>query len=427
MSDTVFFAWQSDQSKKVNKNFIRKAIDRAIAKLNADLSAENAIRTQSDTEDVPGSPDIAVTIFRRIEESFAFVADVTSVAKTAVRSFPNPNVMIEYGWALAKLTDARVITVFNQAFGNWESDLPFDMRHKRKPCLYNLPENSSDDERNAALMSLTNQLAVSISVMLKYREVMPPVQPAIPNPEAFAFARKDYLELQLPNRREGRFIGFWVGAIPSSDQVSLGRIWQRNDWWAGRLPVRMQGVPIETIDGRAARKPTAVSPIQEGAVQVWDLRFPGYKTRDRYFDLIVRLAIRSNGSIALCVKTDHLEPRPGLNIGWIIADVANVLRTIEAIRKVLSTEEPYALMLELRYDEHSLDRAVPVPSGEWLLNPPEDLQGHRGTLMSSHPKAFGPHAVRSRESWQDFLFERYLDINDAAGQRSDAGVVFSLD
>ena len=48
---------------------------------------------------------------------------------------PNPNVMLEYGYALDALGNQRLIGVFNKAFGK-PDDLPFDLRHRRWPIQY---------------------------------------------------------------------------------------------------------------------------------------------------------------------------------------------------------------------------------------------------------------------------------------------------
>jgi hypothetical protein len=59
------------------------------------------------------------------------VADVTIINKGFKgRLTPNPNVMVEVGYALAVHTESRLILVNNLAFGRPE-DLPFDLRQKR--------------------------------------------------------------------------------------------------------------------------------------------------------------------------------------------------------------------------------------------------------------------------------------------------------
>ncbi len=81
MSKTIFYAWQSDQPKALTREFIRSAIEAAIAKLNTDAVVEDADAIDEweidhDTKGVPGSPPIAETICKKIDECAIFIADV---------------------------------------------------------------------------------------------------------------------------------------------------------------------------------------------------------------------------------------------------------------------------------------------------------------------------------------------------------------
>src|ERR1019366_9830222 len=60
------------------------------------------------------------------------------------RRTPNPNVLLELGYAAKRLTWDNVICVFNTAFGKTE-DLPFDLRHRRM-CVYS---TAKEDEIKA--------------------------------------------------------------------------------------------------------------------------------------------------------------------------------------------------------------------------------------------------------------------------------------
>jgi hypothetical protein len=48
------------------------------------------------------------------------------------RSIPNPNILIELGYAVAKKGWERIICVMNQQYGG-PSKLPFDLQHRRWP------------------------------------------------------------------------------------------------------------------------------------------------------------------------------------------------------------------------------------------------------------------------------------------------------
>jgi hypothetical protein len=146
MDFTVFYAWQSDTDERVNRYFIRDAIELALKNLRRDAKVLDAPRLDHDTKNVPGTPDVFATLLRKIETAGVFLADITYVAAvpgdtTPLKHVPNPNVMIELGYALAKITDRRIITVMNTVFGSPE-DLPFDLAKHRWPICYELKPSS---------------------------------------------------------------------------------------------------------------------------------------------------------------------------------------------------------------------------------------------------------------------------------------------
>lgn len=140
---TVFYAWQSDLPNSTNRGFIKDALAKAIRKANREISIDQPDRDDSaqlppsiqldhDTQGVPGSPDLASTILQKIENADLFVADISFIGANAngEKKLPNPNVLIELGYALAVLGPERVIMLLNTATGTSE-ELPFDIRHKR--------------------------------------------------------------------------------------------------------------------------------------------------------------------------------------------------------------------------------------------------------------------------------------------------------
>jgi hypothetical protein len=127
-----------------------------------------------DTQGVAGSPDIAKTIFQKIEKADVVVADVSLINSAPQgRPTPNPNVLLELGYALHALGDERVVLVFNTAFGKIE-DLPFDLRMRRVTpycSTESAPERSTerkalesklDDAIRAALGSIKPAPMVSL-------------------------------------------------------------------------------------------------------------------------------------------------------------------------------------------------------------------------------------------------------------------------
>ena len=171
MAFRIFYAWQSDLPRGIGKDLIQQALDDANELLNADVEIRAAVREielDHDTRNVPGSPAIAETIFRKIEESDAFIADLSLVQSgQAERKAPNPNVLIEYGYALHALDDRRIIGVFNRAFGE-PDDLPFDIRHRRWPIRYRADaEQRSDRARLGEVRrALASELARAIKSVI---------------------------------------------------------------------------------------------------------------------------------------------------------------------------------------------------------------------------------------------------------------------
>lgn len=137
---SIFYSWQSDVPN--NKNFVQKCIDKAIknVKRKHSTNLQLTINIDRDTKGESGSPAIAQTIFRKINISDIFICDVTNINKDRNSRFtPNPNVLIELGYAIKTLGWERVICVCNTDFGDVE-DLPFDIRGHRVTIFQNTDE-----------------------------------------------------------------------------------------------------------------------------------------------------------------------------------------------------------------------------------------------------------------------------------------------
>lgn len=129
---TIFFSWQMDN--KNEKKLIKTALDKVVKQLKKE---GYNIKIEQDMRDTSGSSDIPETLFKKISSSDIFIADVNLVYKSSFREdyfAPNPNVMIELGYAAAELGWSHVILIMNN--DNFQiENLPFDIRH-RSVCHY---------------------------------------------------------------------------------------------------------------------------------------------------------------------------------------------------------------------------------------------------------------------------------------------------
>lgn len=186
MKQIVFYSWQSDLPNACNRGFIQGALENAAAAIKADDTVEIEPVVDRDTQGVPGAPDIASTIFAKITAADVFVADVSIIGRGDKRSTPNPNVLVELGYAFKALGPERVILVFNRAFGKIE-ELPFDLKMRRVLAYDMLAESK---ERAPERKILENQLDDAIRAALG--TIRPAPTPAIPAVSA--------IETQQPNR-----------------------------------------------------------------------------------------------------------------------------------------------------------------------------------------------------------------------------------
>lgn len=130
----VFYAWQDDLPGETNLNVIRDALRDASSRLEDEFAEEDIsvrIRLDEATRERPGSPNIPATILDKISTADAFVCDVTTINQDCVKRVPNPNVVFELGYAVSQLGWGRVIMLYNQEFGTFPDDMPFDFdRHR---------------------------------------------------------------------------------------------------------------------------------------------------------------------------------------------------------------------------------------------------------------------------------------------------------
>ena len=125
----IFYSWQSDLPGNKTRNFIRECIDEAIelAQETETIEAERDEATMGTT----GSPDIVATLFSKIDNCDLFIADLSFCFTEDLhhnKKSPNPNVMVELGYAVKTLGWERIICLCNTDYSN---QYPFDIAHNR--------------------------------------------------------------------------------------------------------------------------------------------------------------------------------------------------------------------------------------------------------------------------------------------------------
>jgi hypothetical protein len=230
----IFWSWQSDHDGKIAHYLIRDALEAAIEKLKLPKEIEEPseaerranLELDHDTKGETGWTDIADSIFKKIENSAIFIADVTPVGKTSGKGskkpIMNPNVAIELGYAIKALTWANCLGVMNLAYGKVD-DLPFDIHRTRSwPVTYTLKAGASKEEIDAARKVLADAFYLKLRPFLS-KPVAEPIAgyeriPAV-RPPAFWFARgasvgtrRDDVQITMPDEK-----AIFLRLIPTSE------------------------------------------------------------------------------------------------------------------------------------------------------------------------------------------------------------------
>lgn len=170
MNNTVFYSWQSDLPNNTNRSFIESCLKKAIKLINNDDNYSLEMNIDRDTLNEYGTPSIVDTIFEKIEKTSLFVADVSFInSDTKNRKCPNPNVLVELGYAAKTLGWNRIICVFNSDYGAVE-DLPFDIRFRR-PLVYNLNGNNKSVVRNTIAKVIYETIKNNIKILTRDNKI----------------------------------------------------------------------------------------------------------------------------------------------------------------------------------------------------------------------------------------------------------------
>lgn len=151
---TIFYSWQSDLSKDTNMIALRHALREAANKVENEID-NLKVDIDEATRDAAGSPNMLKMIFSKIEASDIFVCDLTTINKETndSRKVPNPNVLIELGFAVATIGWDRIIILFNKLFGNFPGDLPFDIdKHRATPYSISGKKDNNGKKQIASVL-----------------------------------------------------------------------------------------------------------------------------------------------------------------------------------------------------------------------------------------------------------------------------------
>jgi hypothetical protein len=213
MSATIFFSWQSDRPKQEGRNFIEKCLRAAVTNLALNIEFQEAFRGEievdADTKKVPGSPKIFPTILKKIERATIFVPDFTFVAnRPNGHPTPNPNVLIEYGYALKCVNEYQIMPVMNVKYGEPNREtMPFDLIEHRIPITYNLPEHADDATRTIQRTQLTKTFESALKTFFESGEYKDSLPKSIP------IAYREPKNGRARFRAKGEAIGFTRGQL----------------------------------------------------------------------------------------------------------------------------------------------------------------------------------------------------------------------
>jgi hypothetical protein len=196
---------------------IEAAVKDALASLAADAEVEGAMREgldfDKDTSGVAGTPPIFDTILNKISRAAIFLADVTFVGtRVNGEPTPNPNVLLEYGWALRAIGHSRILTVMNEAFGvATRETMPFDMAHLRFPIRYRLVAEATAEQRRRERESLSRDFKLALKTLIASEEFNAYLLAS--TPKSPGFQPREPLDGRARFRRAGAPVGLYRGPL----------------------------------------------------------------------------------------------------------------------------------------------------------------------------------------------------------------------
>ncbi|MDD7971410.1 hypothetical protein PUT78_09860 [Roseinatronobacter sp. HJB301] len=200
----VFYSWQTDVDRKINKNFIHDALVAAINEISADIGISEAARAESqitldqDTQGILGSPSIAETILKKIAAADVVVLDVSLIAcGREEKRHINSNVAIELGYALGKRGHEPLLKVMNTHYGDFDK-LPFDLRDRRHPVAYCLSPDATKVQIETERKNLSRKLKAILAEYLQNLSSAPVIELNKHEPTSSSFVETAFWPQNAP-------------------------------------------------------------------------------------------------------------------------------------------------------------------------------------------------------------------------------------
>jgi hypothetical protein len=285
----IFWSWQSDTPPASGRDFVKSALSEAIEQMAEELALSEAERPEldHDTKDVPGLAPIADTIFDKIDSAALFVADVTLTGATTdgEKRTPNPNVLIELGYALKALGTERIVLVANSAGGFRPEDLPFDLRHRRGPITYELGARPDKDATSKVKKALVKELASALRNNLGSfapgPDVEPPQYPSVPEDRAIWFTPTQSIGLHdtvTGKLHPGTARAYlrvaasgWTGNKPTRLDIQRKSIAPFGQWNHGSAPVPNELGVLSGGWARSEDEVTALTQWFDKTAELWGM------------------------------------------------------------------------------------------------------------------------------------------------------------
>lgn len=254
----IFYSWQSDLPNNKTRGLIQEGISDAIKMLRDTVEIE----ADRDTQGEYGAPDIVQTIFSKINECDIFIADVSVInkyhaitengKKAQVKFSPNPNVLLELGYAASVVGWENVICFLNVDYGD-PTDFPFDLAHRRL-SPYSLQNKTKKEVReyikNIVVKTVSNLIENGVRVKGTFSrmvvgsfdseksEILDELIPFNPTEYYIANCRMNYINkcrelihrinaIHVPPSEVAEFSNESVPAVPM--ELGQGRIFWNTD------------------------------------------------------------------------------------------------------------------------------------------------------------------------------------------------------